>query len=401
MLLLLSFSFFMSVAQECSCPVIQCDPCQKPVVLGTQKVMCSPEKSIVCKNVVCENVDNYFQCVAGAYPQHVPVEDALKRITDPDLLDAPVVIPPETFKAEFKHYDHMIETQTIDKEPSPQVRQRDLASLKSEKRSVQIESQEILKPQWPQFILRGSLAISADGAAVKKLKIFKTDKDTVLLKFPKAQSFWMDYAGASAFWKVSAGTEIVFSKEDSHLAIHPKKGDVTVDSIDAKDMLVIDAGLWRLGKSTGSVKIAVTAEGLSLRNKKGQAFLRKDQLIAKSESVDEGMELVISQDFGIVHSDKTPEEPLRKLQLQDLGASKRRVLASAAIDIDGCSNPRGDIQQCAWKCFGAKKKSKGCENTETTQCVRFMCSLGGEWKLPTRVSGKECKADAIVVDSCN
>lgn len=401
MLLLLSFSFFMSVAQECSCPVIQCDPCQKPVVLGAQKVMCSPEKSIVCKNVVCENVDNYFQCVAGAYPQHVPVEDVLQRITAPDLLEAPVIIPPETFKAEFKHYDHMIETQTIDKEPSPQMRQRDLASLKKEKSAVVKEPLEILKPKLPQFILRGSLAISVDGGVSKKLKIFKTDKDSVFLKFSKAQTFWMDYAGASAFWKVSAGTEIEFSKEESHMAVHPKKGDVLVESIDAKDMLVIDAGLWRLGKSMGSVKLAVTQEGISLKNKKGQALLRKDQLIAKSEPIDEGMELVISQDFGIVHSDKSHEEPLRKLHLKESSASGRRVLASAAIDIDGCSNPKGDLQQCAWKCFGAKKKSKGCENTETTQCVRFMCSLGGEWKLPTRVSGKECKSEAIVVDSCN
>ncbi|MCC6137542.1 MAG: hypothetical protein IT287_02840 [Bdellovibrionaceae bacterium] len=420
-----------STAQECSCPVVKCDPCQRRFVIDTQKVQCTPDKSVVCENVVCENVDNYFQCLAKAPAQYVPVENIEDRMTDPRMggvrmpaaaAQAPKAtpefapVPKEYPEIDFQHFNHVDSTISTDEKPGVGVVPRfaklhadavKAAPLAKEEKSQDSDSFVYFKEEKTEPILfRGLYNATVDG---KKVKYGKTQSIVGLegvVRAQQKQSVWVDYGATHSRWIMSSGAVVRFVKDDKHLIAYPEKGNFIVHDISAKDMLVFDAGDWRVGKAKGGLRWTQKGSDVVIKNEKEKALLRRDQLIAKSEWIDKGTELVISDDYGIVHADQEVPPRDKEFRLKDKSVSpvatgKTRVLASSPISNDGCAQPTGQTQQCAWKCFGSNSKNKTCLNSENTQCVRFTCSLGGEWKLPTRVPGRECNTQSVVVDSCH
>lgn len=406
--LFLFISAPFSTAQECACPVVQCDPCQRRMVLDSQKLQCTPEKSVVCDNVVCENVDNYFQCLAGAPSLHLPAEDASSRMSTPQYPGSNVVTTPvELPNLEFQHFNDVETTIMADEKPGTVLRLRGPASSKKREVIAPAEGDESWnhlkesKEKIAPLHFAGLYGAKWNG---KKMRASKTqsflDEDGTLSTAQK-QSATFSFGAIKGRLDLAAHSEVRVIKEDDHLVFHPLKGSVALKNISAPHMVIFDVGEWRVGKTAGDMRWSQKKNDALIENSKGEAFLRRDQLIAKSESLPEGMELVISDDYGIVHADRDESQWKKTYQLHEKSSSpkQRRVLASSSISSEGCAQPRGEAQQCAWKCFGAKGKS--CVNSETTQCVRFTCSLGGEWKMPTRVSGKECKANSVEVHSCN
>ncbi len=408
--LLLLFIFAPSVhAQECACPVVQCDPCQRRLVIDSQKIQCTAERSVVCENVVCENVDNYFQCLAGAPSHHVPAEDAISRMSIPQFKEPAVPMSTPIELPQFKHFAPVETTISSDekpvkarlREPASPTKNVDLAPQsiihKGQTHSYSVSAVEKVLP----LQLHGLLSAKIDG---KKIRPVKTQsiaaREGVVSSIHKGAGT-LTYGKLSARFEMAANSEVRFSKEDDHLVVYPTRGTVHFKKITAPQMLIIDAGDWRLGKATGDVSWSLKNNEAIIDNSKGTALLRRDQLIAPSETIPEGMELVVSEDYGIVHADRDGQSFKKTYQLDEKikSTKARRVLASTAIANEGCAQPHGEVQQCAWKCFGAKGKS--CINSDTTQCVRFTCSMGGEWKLPTRVSGRECKASGVEVHACN
>lgn len=394
-------------AQECSCPIVQCDPCQRRMVIDSQKVQCTLEKNIVCENVVCENVDNYFQCLAGAQSLHIPAEDAISRMSTPQYKEA-VTAPIELPGLEFQHFNTVEATISPDERPGTLPRFRGPANSRKDVEPVNLEKEEPWdhlkeKPQGQSepLVFKGLFSAMIDGKKIRMAKLHTLTKTESVISAKHKQSATFQYGKISGRMELAPHTELRIVKDEDHLVIHPISGRVTVKNIQAPQMLILDAGEWRIGKIDGEMRWSLNNKDAMVENIKGAAWLRRDQLIAKSEQIPEGMELVISEDYGIVHADKETllRKPVYQLQEKVQLPKQRRVLASTAIASEGCAQPQAEVQQCAWKCFGAKGKS--CVNSDTTQCVRFTCSMGGEWKLPTRVSGKECKANSIEVHHCN
>lgn len=408
---LLFFTSPFSHAQQCSCPVVQCDPCQRRMVIDSQKVQCTPDKNIVCENVVCENVDNYFQCLAGAQSMHLPIEDAFARMSTPQFKEsAPVAKPVELPGLEFQHFSTVETKISPEEKPGPLPRLRGPASSRKTAVAVPalekqqyIESAKQIQEKTMPLLIQGLTSATIDGKKMRVAKAHTLTGAESVLAAPHKQTVTFTYGKVSGHMVIAPGSEIRIVKEDEHLVFHPVKGRIVIKKITAPDMLIVDAGEWRVGKTDGEVRWSHKNKDTVVENAKGKALLRRDQLIAKSEAIPEGMELVISDDYGIVHADQESlsksKAPAYELNEKTSAPKQRRVLASQSIANEGCAQPQGEVQQCAWKCFGAK--GKNCENSETTQCVRFTCSLGGEWKLPTRVPGKECSARTVEVHPCN
>lgn len=411
----------ISSAQECSCPVIKCEPCQRRLVIDSQKIQCTAEKSVLCENVVCENVDNYFQCIAGAPGRYLPTENLQERFTEPrlppmatPLAEAPQIVKPVVPELDFQHFNQIETKVFLEEKPGVGIR-RNIASQEviANKKSKDLIKKDLLNAEPSTvpsslvvtevpFVMSGLKSARINGKKITKTKKY-IHKDTIAVVSTKQKEFFKIIFGETqAQLEMNSGSEIRFEKEGAHLVLYPQIGDFVIKEIFAKEMIVFDAGEWRVGKSTGQLRWTTKQTDVVIKNEKEHAFLRRDQLIAKSESIDPGMELVISSDFGIVYAEQDTPQTRQKWNLKTAfsGKKNQRLLASSALAMNGCTEPKGEVQQCAWKCFGAKNKSKQCTNSEVTQCVRFTCSIGGEWKLPTRVPSNECQAHSVVVDSC-
>lgn len=396
----------ISAAQECSCPVVQCDPCQRRIVIDTQKIMCTAEKSVVCENVVCENVDNYFQCLQGASAQFVPPENPQDRMTDPRMPtlstpEQPIAFPDLDLQ-DFKHFNHI--ESTISPEEKPGV----VRGLASQHKTSAVKPAKVQQePEYPwlkekseakiPFVFHGLYNAAFDGQKIKPIKKHTLNRASTVLTAYQKQVFTFELGKTRAQMVLAKNSELRISQEDDHVIIHPIKGQMWVRQIAAENMMVFDVGEWRIGKMNGDMRWSFKNSDTVFYNAKGSALLRRDQLIAKSEPIEAGIELIVSAEYGIVHADHDVPPKDKEFKLRE-GVKSTRMLASSPMASEGCAQPKGEAQQCAWKCFGGK--GKACENSQTTQCVRFTCSLGGEWKLPTRVPGKECRGQSVVVNSC-
>jgi hypothetical protein len=370
--------------------------------------MCTAEKSVICENVVCENVDNYFKCQQGAAPQYVPVEKILDRVTDPRLSSEPPLPPvvlPDLDLQDFQHFNH-IETKISAEEKPMRTHLRAPTSDNSgkEKRSASTQTQEEFpwlkekKEVSVPLIFFGLYNASLDGVKLRSQKKHSVSRSEAVLSAQQKQVFKIEFGKTKASMVMAKNSQLRLAKEEGQLVLYPLKGQMWIKAITTKDMIVFDIGDWRIGKMSGDLRWGFKNTDVVVYNAKGEALLRRDQLIAKSESLHEGTELIISDDYGIVHADRDVLVKDKEFYLNQSSRSTR-MLASSPIATSGCLQPKGQAQQCAWKCFGGQGKK--CENSQNTQCVRFTCTMGGEWKLPTRVSGKECRGSAVVVNSCN
>jgi hypothetical protein len=422
-------SFFLtgiSSAQDCSCAVIQCDPCQKKIVIDKQIKQCTEGKTVLCDNSVCENVNNYFQCIAGAPALYIPPQDLQDRETEPRL---PLLATPKESSSEdlkFKHFNHIIEEKVSPEERPGTGLMRGLASdtevetdavhTKSSSNSnsrikpfndpeAEYLSRPLVQNKVEDIVLkglRGGLSINNKKNSRQSLRINSLN---IALKSSQNQTLDVTYGKTNLRLYMAKSSEAHLSKEDEYLVLRPISGNVAVSSIRAHHMFVLDAGDWRFGKSSGSISATIKGEEVQVKSSKGEVLVRRDQLIAPSESISEPIEFIVSKHFGIVAATKEQPANIKNSTLYETqGNPRKKIRAPASSEffpaLEGCDYPKATANQCAWKCFGATGKTKTCENSDITQCVRFTCTDGGLWKLPTRVSGKECAANSVKIDSC-
>lgn len=388
--------------------------------MDSQKKQCTEDKSVMCQNVVCENVDNYFQCVAGANPLYLPPEqDIEERLTVPNF---PIIADPKNNgpEQEFKHFNHAIEEKVSPDEVPGKALRRGLATVNGDTKNQTstsvssmmgaVKSNPVVpsgeQDQEMALMIKGiKSGLMLDNKKVSGRK--KTVKENeVILQSLANQTVDIEYGKTKARLYVPKQSSLKMKKEWGYLVLYPQTGSFSIVSISASEMLVIDVGDWRFGKISGGVQVSLKDEDVRVHNTSGAIYVRRDQLLAPSQTIKVPMEFIVSKQYGITYAAKdSPRQPeveflFEKPTSGPLAKTGERTLASSgpSSPLEGCVYPSGQANQCAWKCFGGK--GRNCENSETTQCMRFTCSVGGQWKLPTRVSGKECNSQEVKVDSC-
>ena len=90
-------------------------------------------------------------------------------------------------------------------------------------------------------------------------------------------------------------------------------------------------------------------------------------------------------------------ESPEKERLAELERRRLEVVKARGI----CNEPRGDFNQCAWKCLGYKKGMKGCPTRKKgVSCERSRCNANGVWSdqviLGEEAGQWKCQAKPVV-----
>jgi hypothetical protein len=56
-----------------------------------------------------------------------------------------------------------------------------------------------------------------------------------------------------------------------------------------------------------------------------------------------------------------------------------------------CDKPFAELNQCVWKCEGAKQKTKVCRSPSV--CMRFRCNANGSWSDAAKVNNEKCNVE--------
>jgi len=227
-------------------------------------------------------------------------------------------------------------------------------------------------------------------------------RETLVHAKEKSQ-VWISLKGSRVKVTIEKNTEVAFEVQDELMVAGVGCGQATFDVQKNKSLFIVDLGKWRVGKLDGVLTVKRDKDVSYASNKSGKALVRKDQLLAKSKDFPTNMTLKVDAalDTFIYIEDKHRQPADFTLKEE----SKGRGIASVEGAEAFCASPAGQFEQCAWKCFGAKKSDKSCATHKTVkgstaQCVRFTCAADGLWKLPTFVTGGECQIGDVRVGSC-
>jgi len=360
----------LAFADDCSCPVVQCEPCQHKIILGAQMKECKNTPAVVCQKVVCENVENYFHCLANAPDLYIPPQDPSRRYTEPRY--SPLVEKPAA-PARFEF-----------KAPVAPVAPRLPASVTAPVKPV---STDIIVSRLKGEVFEGR----------KALHKTKSYKSKVLLSAKKNAQVKVEYAGDEVWVDLQPGEPVDFSIEEGVLVLRQAAGELRGDVKKSSDLVVVDLGEWRFGKRSGEFDVLSSGAGVRIGNFSGEGMLRKKAVISASTKIPAnttvqftGTELYTLAPF--------QTETAMTYVLNEASGDDSRAPAADSF----CQAPAGQYEQCAWKCFGAAKDAKACAgDAAQTHCVRFTCAADGQWKLPTVVSGGECSVDKVQVSLCH
>lgn len=386
-------------AEDCACPVVQCEPCQRKLILGTQIKECSKPPAVVCQKIVCENVDNFFQCIAGAPPLYIPPVDPATRYTEPRFTPGPDAEPKVNFTKLAEVFEKAPDAESAG-ESVEVVKARGPASAQAKPIEGIVEAAE--KP-W-------MLMLSRKGGEVwhgkKQLRKNSSFRSAVELVAKKKSQVSIRYSRDVMRMEMSKGAKLKFTVQDGVLLAQDISGDVQFTIENSQELFVVDIGDWRFGKKSGAFKVSHTGNVTTVDNNQGEGHLRRETLISQSDKIKEGETLKFqagSDLYSSVPSQNESNKTNYVLQEAEPGEdsaleSTERVPAAEAF----CGAPVGQYEQCAWKCFGAGENAKSCASpAAASKCVRFTCSADGQWKLPTIVSDGECSVSKIHVGICH
>ncbi len=392
MLLIFVFPFLFSAsvfAESCQCPVVQCDPCQRPLRLGTEEISCGLLGKMECDKVVCENVDNFFQCLAGEPALFTPPQNPQTRITEPK--------DPAENKAQpidFQKLSSTVKVEVVndqvfmEPQEAPVVEKavsRSLASVDKKPEPFRFEIEKVVGAvQVNKKTFKKSMKV------VSSFELVASQKSEVILRGTLGQ----------VKLKLSPHSHLKIRGDDDVLWVDLVKGDVVYSIQEAKVLTAVDLGGWRFGKRLGSFGLSRTATLITLLNEEREGFLRRNELIASAQKIEPRKVMQFSLEEGVVAvrdveiSGKS--RPVYKMGSPLMPVADARSLASEKL----CAGPEASFESCAWKCFGAGGKDKKCGAHKNSQCVRFTCSADGQWKLPTMATSTECSVDVVRVGSC-
>ncbi len=391
LLLLFSTSAF---AESCLCPQVQCEPCQRLILLGVEDVKCGATGKGSCNKYICENVDNFFQCLAGESPVHASPKDFMSRLTEPQ---DPAEKPPQAI--DFKKLSETAEINLQNEEVAPAVKKLVLPKVKEE--PVRTLASMLPKPQPITFQVT-----SVYGKVEINLKNLKKPVPVQSSFSVKARDkSEISIAGAKSQFtvKMTAGSEWSARTDDDVLWLDLKKGDIVVSLGKTELVHAVDAGLWRLAKREGVFGVSVQQNIYSILNDEGPGYLRRNELISTAQFIEPKRLIQLSTDEGILAVKDTQQAPTAKNRFEmpiNRQSNIRGVASTEKSSQELCALPAGIFESCAWKCFGVGAKDKKCGQAKNSQCIRFTCSADGLWKLPTTATPTECAADTVRVGVC-
>jgi hypothetical protein len=383
-------------AEDCSCPVVQCEPCQKRLVLGSQIKECAKSPAVVCQKIVCENVDNYFQCIAGAPPLYIPPVDPATRYTGPRY--TPDSQPPEI---DFtKLADVPGDKPAVKPAPAPQFDEAEKPV--SVRQPASVETAPAVAADWMLVlsklngeVFHGKKHLGKNGSFRSAVTLQARKKSEVAARFGKDV----------VHLNMEKGSTLELTVQDEVMMVRQVTGDVQFKIEKSHDLFVADLGGWRFGKKSGSFKISRDGSSTFVSNQTDEAYLRRETLISHADVIkgvvtykfDDGADL-----YSVVPSQGETKANYSLNDGSSIGAPRDVASSTAASSEAFCNAPEGQYEQCAWKCFGAAAEAKNCANPSTAaKCVRFTCAADGQWKLPTVVSEGECSLDRIHVGICH
>jgi len=92
---------------------------------------------------------------------------------------------------------------------------------------------------------------------------------------------------------------------------------------------------------------------------------------------------------------------VQKLSAVDLGSLKKQVQvkkvlikkakAAPRTEVQICTQPNAELNQCSWVCENNPKKSKDCNLSGGAVCARYRCNANGEWAERTELTRLESK----------
>jgi hypothetical protein len=378
-----------SFAETCLCPEVQCEPCQQSIVLGTEELSCGVDAKISCKKVVCENVDNFFQCLSGAPPVHAMQnsQNLQSKITEPrdpaEYIPEPIDF--RKFKKELLYVEDKIEITPEKTRPAEKkeiVRQpasffpKQVTSfqISSVTGKVEVNKKRLQKP------------VTVQSAFSIKAK----EKSEILVKGPQS-----DFKV-----KMTAGAEWLVRMDLDVLWLEPLKGEVVVTLHKTELVHALDMGMWRLAKREGVYGISRQQNTYTLLNEKGPGYLRRNELISQAIPIEPQKLIQLSAEEGVIAFRDINYTPVAKPKYEMPMAVGFKGARGIASDGNLCSFPAGQFENCAWKCFGASTKDKKCGQSKNSQCIRFTCSADGLWKLPTGATPTECDRTEVRVGAC-
>ncbi len=402
MVLRVKFLFFVLVfstpalADNCACPPVQCEPCQRPVQFGIEEVRCGSGEKGFCNKFVCENVDNFFQCLAGEKPIHAAPQDLMSRMTDPR---DPIEKKPETI--DFQKFTENMEILAEKEKPTAEEEKPTTLPIPMptpipKEDSVRTLASLLPRPQPVHFQVKSAFG----KVEINRKRLHKPISVPSAFSVKAVEKSEIVVQGLKSHFtvKMNADSEWSAHVDDDVLWLTVKNGDIVVSLRKTELVHAVDMGLWRLAKREGVFGVSLQRDVYTLLNEEGFAYLRRNELISSAQPIGPKKLIQLSADEGILAVKDIQQNPTKKTKFEmprNLRSTQREIASQ-----DLCSLPAANFESCAWKCFGTGVKDKKCGQAKSSQCIRFTCSADGLWKLPTTATPTECAADTVRVGVC-
>lgn len=105
---------------------------------------------------------------------------------------------------------------------------------------------------------------------------------------------------------------------------------------------------------------------------------------------------------GLLSAVREPSPEERRKMILPVIPKVQKSSAPVKISDFICSNPRGKLNQCLWRCVGASKAEKTCLVSRHS-CERSRCNANGKWSDQTLLEPTrwKCKSTSSLVAECD
>lgn len=276
---------FFQLLWACDCPPVDCNSCQIPLVVGKQQYVCEKTGAILCPNVVCENKDKYFECLAASQ------RPSFNESEVEDMTSAPSsYVGPKYFgkklsleKDEEEDGAHLPTAAVVSEEPKPSW------SFKAPKNS---------RWYWSRKKKR-------DVASKKKYRLNKKKQHWTLSK-----GEWLQlYVGAGKVLGVKGLSSASFSIEwrEGVYVLGPSRGRLEFhwgSSLQQRHPLYVQLGSWWVKGQNGQLDVSLDKVGWSLNNRTGVLTVKKNTLSSKEHFYPAATKFRLVEDLLIAEKNK-------------------------------------------------------------------------------------------------
>lgn len=397
------------LADDCACPEITCNPCEREVDIKFYSEKCAGGKKVKsCKRPICQPLEPApAQCLAVNSQKEKTYEQVEKK---EKLELRKVEVSPQKKSLKRAHVGIVVVaqgrswvTQTHKEKP-----QRAKVGLKIfEKDLVETTKNGKVKILFKDKNTLNITPNSKMRIAEIKMEGGRDDRTMLDLMYGKIRSkVNKKYDGASNnYYRVRTraavagvrGTDFVVSyREDDGVEskVETVSGVVALVPRQSHDD---DGDLLEIEESAKRVEIPKGAYA---------KFVIDKENIATDVFTDSDIANFVTRGY------MTPVYKLTAKELKVLenetDFSNSRMVASEEEPVAGnfvCETPQAPYNYCAWTCRNNPKKQKRCRtDLPNVQCVRKRCNANGKWAEETRLPASfhdYCEADGVKVRPCD